>query len=325
MTWSAAPEVVVNSRPFPDDGIPLLTDVVDAAEYPQSAPPSDGLEGHDDAYGESNGPLSLAMFPVLEANAPLLPATPPVKVDVSHAQYVPPAEAEVAQAQYATPAEAEVSHAQHGQSALATTVPIPLQAWMDSLAALRGRAQGMTNMAATPIEAAPAQSSLESFPDPAPTNAFTPQDSPPTTGFSSIAAESPVAEAAPYQSSSLADRGPDHPAALATPSAFSDPAKAGPRTEAAVPDASDVPAPLYAREPGPWLSAPQMETRIFESIAARMDKLLDQRLEAVVPGVVEAALAGVTAGLAASVRQALREAVEHAVRDEFAKRHPEEF
>lgn len=312
MTWSAAPEVVVNSRPFPDDGIPLLTDVVDAAEYPQAAPPSDGLEGHDDADGEPNGPPSLAMFPELEADAPLLPAAPPVKVDVSHAQYVPPA-------------EAEVSQAQHGQSALATTAPIPLQAWMDSLAALRGRAQGMTNMAATPMEAAPAPSSLESFSDPAPTSAFTPQDSPPTTGFSSIAAESPVAEAAPYQSSSLADHGPDHPAALATPSAFSDPAKAGPRTEAAVPDASDVPAPLYAREPGPWLSAPQMETRIFESIAARMDKLLDQRLEAVVPGVVEAALAGVTAGLAASVRQALREAVEHAVRDEFAKRHPEEF
>ena len=325
MTWSAAPEVVVNSRPFPDDGIPLLTDVVDAAEYPQAAPPSDGLEGHDDADGEPDGPPSLAMFPELEADAPLLPAAPPVKVDVSHAQYLPRAEAEVAQAQYVPPAEAEVSHAQHGQSALATTAPIPLQAWMDSLAALRGRAQGMTNMAATPMEAAPAPSSLESFSDPAPTSAFTPQDSPPTTGFSSIAAESPVAEAAPYQSSSLADHGPDHPAALATPSAFSDPAKAGPRTEAAVPDASDVPAPLYAREPGPWLSAPQMETRIFESIAARMDKLLDQRLEAVVPGVVEAALAGVTAGLAASVRQALREAVEHAVRDEFAKRHPEEF
>ena len=325
MTWSAAPEVVVNSRPFPDDGIPLLTDVVDAAEYPQAAPPSDGLEGHDDADGEPNGPPSLAMFPELEADAPLQPAAPPVKVDVSHAQYVPLAEAEVAHARYVPSAEAEVSHAQHGQSALATTAPIPLQAWMDSLAALRGRAQGMTNMAATPMEAAPAPSSLESFSDPAPTSAFTPQDSPPTTGFSSIAAESPVAEAAPYQSSSLADHGPDHPAALATPSAFSDPAKAGPRTEAAVPDASDVPAPLYAREPGPWLSAPQMETRIFESIAARMDKLLDQRLEAVVPGVVEAALAGVTAGLAASVRQALREAVEHAVRDEFAKRHPEEF
>ena len=325
MTWSAAPEVVVNSRPFPDDGIPLLTDVVDAAEYPQAAPPSDGLEGHDDADGEPNGPPSLAMFPELEADAPLLPAAPPVKVDVSHAQYVPLAEAEVAHARYVPSAEAEVSHAQHGQSALATTAPIPLQAWMDSLTALRGRAQGMTNMAATPMEAAPAPSSLESFSDPAPTSAFTPQDSPPTTGFSSIAAESPVAEAAPYQSSSLADRGPDHPAALATPSAFSDPAKAGPRTEAAVPDASDVPAPLYAREPGPWLSAPQMETRIFESIAARMDKLLDQRLEAVVPGVVEAALAGVTAGLAASVRQALREAVEHAVRDEFAKQHPEEF
>ena len=376
MTWSAAPEVVVNSRPFPDDGIPLLTDVVDAAEYPQAMPPSDNLDGHDDADDEPKGPPSLAMFPELEADSPSPPASPPAtliaagatvppteaevahakhvpsaEAEVSHAQYVPPAEMEVSQAQYAPPAEMEVAHAQyvppteaevspahhkqsaeaevlqaqHEQSAPAPTAPVPLQAWMDSLATLRGHAAGMTDAAATPMEASPVPSGPESFPDPTPTSASAPQESPPRTGFSSIATESPAAMVAPYQSFSVADHGTDHPTDHAAASAFSNPAKAGPLAEAALPDTSGVPAPAPAREPFPMQSSLQMETRIFESIAARMDKLLDQRLEAVVPGVVEAALAGVTAGLAASVRQALREAVEHAVRDEFAKHHPEEF
>lgn len=63
-----------------------------------------------------------------------------------------------------------------------------------------------------------------------------------------------------------------------------------------------------------------METRIFESLAARLDRLVDERLEPVIEGSIEAAFAGVKAGLSASLNQAIREAVEHAVRDEFEKR-----
>jgi hypothetical protein len=64
----------------------------------------------------------------------------------------------------------------------------------------------------------------------------------------------------------------------------------------------------------------EMETRIFEALAARLDRLIDERLEPVIEGSVEAAFAGVKAGLAASLNQAIREAVEQAVRDEFEKR-----
>ena len=64
----------------------------------------------------------------------------------------------------------------------------------------------------------------------------------------------------------------------------------------------------------------EMETRIFEALAARLDRLIDERLEPVIEGSVEAAFAGVKAGLAASLNQAIREAVEQAVRDEFERR-----
>ena len=63
-----------------------------------------------------------------------------------------------------------------------------------------------------------------------------------------------------------------------------------------------------------------METRIFESLAARLDRLIDERLDPVIEGSIEAAFAGVKAGLSASLNQAVREAVEQAVRDEFERR-----
>jgi hypothetical protein len=67
-------------------------------------------------------------------------------------------------------------------------------------------------------------------------------------------------------------------------------------------------------------SRTEMETRIFEALAARLDRMIDERLEPVIEGSVEAAFAGVKAGLAASLNQAIREAVEQAVRDEFERR-----
>jgi hypothetical protein len=84
----------------------------------------------------------------------------------------------------------------------------------------------------------------------------------------------------------------------------------------AEPAANDAPRPPADADE----SRDAMETRIFEALAARMDRLLDERLEALVPSIVEASLAGVKAGLSASVRQALREAVETAIRDEFDRR-----
>ena len=85
---------------------------------------------------------------------------------------------------------------------------------------------------------------------------------------------------------------------------------------------ADAPEPLTfstaaIAEPA---SRNEMETRIFEALAARLDRLIDERLEPVIEGSVEAAFAGVKAGLAASLNQAIREAVEQAVRDEFERR-----
>jgi hypothetical protein len=77
---------------------------------------------------------------------------------------------------------------------------------------------------------------------------------------------------------------------------------------------------------GPETTEPEsrsdMETRIFEALAARLDRLVDERLEPVIEGSIEAAFAGVKAGLSASLNQAIREAVEQAVRDEFERRPP---
>ena len=96
--------------------------------------------------------------------------------------------------------------------------------------------------------------------------------------------------------------------------------------EAAPPEANAFPAgppaPLasnhaLAAEPA---SRSEMETRIFEALAARLDRLIDERLEPVIEGSIEAAFAGVKAGLSASLNQAIREAVEQAVRDEYEKR-----
>jgi hypothetical protein len=85
-----------------------------------------------------------------------------------------------------------------------------------------------------------------------------------------------------------------------------------------LPDFESPRAPAEPASPGETRG--EIETRIFEALAARLDRLIDQRLEPVVEGSIEAAFAGVKAGLAASLNQAVREAVEQAVRDEFEKR-----
>jgi len=75
-----------------------------------------------------------------------------------------------------------------------------------------------------------------------------------------------------------------------------------------------------AGAPWPGESRTEMETRIFESLAARLDRLLDERLAPIIEGSVEAAFAGVKAALSASLNEAMREAVEQAVRNEFDRR-----
>jgi hypothetical protein len=104
---------------------------------------------------------------------------------------------------------------------------------------------------------------------------------------------------------------PRHP----PPEAPDAPAEESPQT---LPESASPPAPAEPAPPGETRG--EIETRIFEALAARLDRLIDQRLEPVVEGSIEAAFAGVKAGLAASLNQAVREAVEQAVRDEFEKR-----
>lgn len=271
----SAPEMRNGRSPFADDGIPVLTEVVDPALLP--LPP---LDPQALAMLEPEGPPSLAMFPELEPEA-LRPAT------------------EVAQ-------------------------PV--------VAAIPAAADQGTNGVVPPIAGSADQAS---------------QDIRPFTTAEHAAARDPFGSAAPQW------------VAASTTTNTADDAETGAGVAAHVPDfeplrsvqadwrtAPEAPGqavqgapsfatlppglPTYAMPPStqpavaaiaaPAETAKDFETRIFESIAARLDQLLEARLEAIVPVVVEAALAGVQAGMAASIRQALREAVEHAVRDEFASR-----
>lgn len=93
-----------------------------------------------------------------------------------------------------------------------------------------------------------------------------------------------------------------------------------PSPEAENDDGPQVPAALAAGAPWAGDSRTDTETRIFESLAARLDRLLDERLAPIIEGSVEAAFAGVKAALSASLNEAMREAVEQAVRNEFDRR-----
>lgn len=93
-----------------------------------------------------------------------------------------------------------------------------------------------------------------------------------------------------------------------------------PSPDAEIDDGPPLPAAPAAGAPWAGESRTDMETRIFESLAARLDRLLDERLAPIIEGSVEAAFAGVKAALSASLNEAMREAVEQAVRNEFDRR-----
>ena len=66
------PDTPAMASHFPDDGIPVLTEMVDAALLPGIDAAS--LEAEDE--GDSGGPPSLAMFPELETGGEPVPAPP---------------------------------------------------------------------------------------------------------------------------------------------------------------------------------------------------------------------------------------------------------
>ena len=277
---------------FPDDGIPVLTEMVDAAWLPAINAASLEPEDHDDV----GGPPSLAMFPELEADAgyPLPPESPPPGLVASIIETSP------------------------AMPLAAPTAPQPpdppLAMSLDMLGVLSVGAPEL------PPEASNA-AHYEAPPEDAPETL----DAPAVDSHSlSQALREPFSQFAPQRETSYAERYAARYAALhqLPPVVIVTPAVEPAHTSSAPADhvAQSVPAASEIAAPE---SLSEIETRIFESIAAQLDRLLDQRLEAIVPGVVEAALYGIQAGMAASVKQALREAVEQAVRNEFErKREP---
>ena len=254
-----APDNRGEKSPFADDGIPVLTEVVDPSLVPLPQIDPESL-----AMLEPEGPPSLAMFPELEPDAP------------------PPATAIAQPIVAAIPAPAE--HGADGGIAPITGNP------------------GEASLSFRPFAAAGQATAPEPFdtaasPWPA---AQTPANAADGTSIEGrAAAHAPAFE--PLQSVDAVWR--------PTPEAPGAAAQGAPRLATVPSDLLESAMPPAAQPAAITISAPaenakDVETRIFESIAARLDQLLEARLEAIVPVVVEAALAGVQAGMAASVRQA---------------------
>ena len=271
----SAPDQRDGKAPFADDGIPVLTEVVDSALVP---PPQ--LDAQSPAMLEPEGPPSLAMFPELEPDAPQPPVTLSQPVVAAN-----PAPAEHSAAGVVTPISASADEAAREIRPFTTAEQAVARDPFSSAAPRWPAVPTSANVA----DAAATGGGPEAVPP-----AFEPLRSVPAAWRTAPAAADESTPDAP----NVASVPPDLPT-------------------------SAMPAPVQpavASAAAPAATAKDVETRIFESIAARLDQLLEARLEGIVPVVVEAALAGVQAGMAASVKQALREAVEHAVRDEFEAR-----
>ena len=83
------PDTPAMAGHFPDDGIPVLTEVVDAALLPEIDTAS--LETEDE--GDIGGPPSLAMFPELEAERGFVPVFQPSPTSIVASLAESPAEA----------------------------------------------------------------------------------------------------------------------------------------------------------------------------------------------------------------------------------------
>ena len=301
------PDLPAAAGQFPDDGIPVLTEVVDAALLPEIDPGS--LEPTDEDSAE--GPPSLAMFPELETVRGLGPAyqsspISPVASLTGASVAVPLATpAEPPPHEPAAPPPGELAEPPPGEPAEPPldTQPAPLADTIAEVPAAHALAREASN-------AALFQASPEPLPDTHQVASVNSGSEPQALPQRMQQHETSYAERYAARYAALQKLPPVDLGTAFEPQPQPMQAVAGPAAQTA-PAAGE----------GPASEAPsEIETRIFESIAARVDRLLDQRLEAIVPGVVEAALYGIQAGMSASVRQALREAVEQAVRHEFERR-----
>ena len=276
---------------FPDDGIPVLTEVVDAALLPAIEPTPHEADDKESV----EGPPSLAMFPELEADAGRVAAPEPAAPTFAANLIEAPVER-----LDGTPAE---SHPADPQAAVAADTPVEAP---------------MATTLEEPLESSNAARYAAFSEAPEPKGHALAQSGP----NEQQAPSRPLSQALPQHETPYAERYAARYAAL----------HQVPPVVLVVPPAEAQlqalpPAPIDVAQIAPAagdLVAPEspseIETRIFEAIAARIDRLLEQRLETIVPGVVEAALFGIQAGMTASVKQALREAVEQAVRHEFERR-----
>ena len=293
---------------FPDDGIPVLTEVVDAALLP--AIDTASLETED--KGDIGGPPSLAMFPELEAERGFGPVFQPSPTSIVASLAESPAEAP-----HALPTEPAPNDSAEAQSP-ELTEPEPHE----------------PGEPPPDLKPAPVADSIAEEPV-APAHALVPEAS--NAALFDASPESPAEtrQAAPVNSGSEPQappqRLPEHETSYAEryaaryaaihklpPVELLAALKPQPQPTPVVAEPAAKTAPPADSDPAPETRS-EIETRLFEAIAARLDRLLDQRLEAIVPGVVEAALYGIQAGMTASVKQALREAVEQAVRHEFER------
>ena len=304
----SAPDAPAAAGHFPDDGIPVLTEVVDAALLPEIDQALLEATDEDDVAG----PPSLAMFPELEAERGFGPVSRSAPTsDVASLTEAPAVES------HALPAGPQPNDPDEALSRELTEPaphepaepppdlePAPVA---DSIAevtmapadALAPEASNAALFEASPESPAETQQAAPGIPGGEPQ--ALPQQMPPhetsyaeryAARYAALQKLPPVELVTPFEPQ------PQPMPAVAEPAAPTAPPAGGGA-------ASETPS--------------EIETRIFEAIAARLDRLLDQRLEAIVPGVVEAALYGIQAGMTASVKQALREAVEQAVRHEFER------
>ena len=294
----SAPDAPAAAGHFPDDGIPVLTEVVDAALLPEIDQAL--LEATDE--DAAAGPPSLAMFPELEAERGFGPvsrsAPTSVVASLTEAPAVEP-HALPAGPQPNDPAEEqspELTEPEPGEPAEPPPdlEPAPVA---DSIAE---------------VTLAPEASNAALFEASPDSPAETHQVAPVNSGSEPQALPQPETSYAERYAARYAALQKLPPVELVTP--FEPQPR--PMPVVAEPAAQDAPP---AGEGPTSETRSEIETRIFEAIAARLDRLLEQRLEAIVPGVVEAALYGIQAGMTASVKQALREAVEQAVRHEFER------
>ena len=323
------PDLPAAAGQFPDDGIPVLTEVVDVALLPEIDPGSREPTDEDGA----EGPPSLAMFPELEAVRGLGPAyqSSPTSLVTS----LTGASVAVPLATPAEPQPHEPAEPQPHELAEAPPYELAEPQPHEPAEELAEPALGEPTEPPLDLPPAPVADTIAEVPLAA-VHAAAPEASNAARFQASPEALPATQQAEPVNSGSepqaLPQRMPQHdssyaqryaaryaalhklpPVELVTafePQPQPMPTVAGPAAQTA-PPAGEGPASETPSE---------IETRIFESIAARLDRLFDQRLEAIVPGVVEAALYGIQAGMTASVKQALREAVEQAVRHEFERR-----